>query len=137
MLPATQPPNKEAYLNRCEALARTVTKPELFPPFLIASYCHQVLVRIYGSPYRLIWLLIKDRTRHDYERTQFRCWESWHKYVMLRTHDEFMEIYEAWIEKLTGYDCREWPDTIEVEENNQQVSTIELSAKGEMKNDAN
>lgn len=54
MLPNATPPNKEWYFNRCEALAQTVQKPEMFPPFLIASYCQSVLVRIYGSPWRVV-----------------------------------------------------------------------------------
>lgn len=113
MLPNTKPPNREWYLDRCAALAKTASRPEIYPPFLIASYCESVLIRIYGSPWRVIWLLIKDRLRSHWEHAKQECWHSWHTYVMQR----------MWLEKETGYDDREWPDEVEVDDEAEQHAT--------------
>jgi len=116
MLPNTKPPNREWYFNRCAELTKVAGKPEMFPPFLVAANCHFVLIRIYGGPWRVLWVLLWDRLEHEQERFRSICWDSWHRYICQRTQAEIMERYEVWLEKETGYDCREWPDEIEIEE---------------------
>lgn len=115
MLPNTTPPNREWYFNRCAELHKLSGKPELFPPFLVAQGCYSTLIRIYGTPWRVIWALTRDRLGWHREHVQSVCWDSWHRYIRGRTQEEIMELWEVWLEKETGSDCREWPNEISVD----------------------
>lgn len=110
------PPNKQWYYDRCDALARALKRKEVMPPFLIVSMCQLLMVRAIGSPWRVIWFLILDRLHREWDRFKDNIWWSWHQYIRLRTHAECMELYETWLEKKTGYDCRDWPNEVEIKE---------------------
>lgn len=111
-----KPPNRHFYLERCEALRKCLDHVEVMPPFLVANMCLFVLVRTFGSDWRVLTWLIESIAANYWGRIKENAWWAWHLYITCKSRPEIQEIIDRELEEMTGEDYREWPEVVVEEE---------------------
>jgi len=110
------PPNREFYLDRCDGLQRVLKSSRIMPPLLIVANCWFVLKRALGSDWAVLHWVVLNIAHDKKEYYRERVWWTWHYYIRCRTRDEIVELADQYLEKLTGEDCREWPEVVTVDD---------------------
>jgi hypothetical protein len=110
------PPNKALYNERVKAATSCFKHAELMPPFLITYMCFSVMYRALGGYTGILRYVIAQIFSDAWSRVREHLWWTWHLYIRCRSRGEIQELIDQNLEELTGYDHREWPDVITVEE---------------------
>lgn len=86
-----------------------------YAPFIVADMCLFVLVRAFGSKWRVLNWLLESIASNYWGRIKENAWWTWHLYITCKSLPEIQEVIDRDLEELTGEDHREWPNVIEDE----------------------